>query len=73
MTDPRFSSSQEVIYKALSAGGPGTASDLVTRTGRDRNSVYKALRSLHLAGYIAVAGTYTDGSGKDAMIWEVVQ
>ena len=73
MTDSRFSSNQEIVINELIASGPCIASDLVRRTGCSHRAVYKALRYLHAAGYIAVAGTYNDGHGNDVRIWEVVQ
>ena len=72
MADPRFSSTQEEIFNALRTGGPSTIQALTKITGRNRQSVYKAIRSLSSFGYIRVAGVERHRT-KDAIVWEVVQ
>lgn len=73
MADPRFSSTQEDVINALRTGGPSTIQALTALTGRNRNSVTKAIRSLSHSGFIRVAGVERHIRGRDANIWEVVQ
>ena len=70
MSDLRFSSSQEDVINALRTGGPSTALALTELTGRNRVSVYKALRSLSSSGFITAIGVEKH-NGRDAIIWEV--
>ena len=72
MTDLRFSSAQEELFNALRTGGPSTIQALTALTGRNRNSVYKAIRSLSYFGYIRAVGVERHRT-KDATVWEVVQ
>lgn len=72
MSDPRFSSAQEDVINALRTGGPSTIQALTSLTGRNRNSVYKAIRSLSYFGYIRAVGVERHRT-KDATVWEVVQ
>ena len=72
MSDSRFSSAQEDVINALRTGGPSTIQALTILTGRNRNSVYKAIRSLSSYGYIQAIGVERHGTG-DATVWEVVQ
>ena len=72
MSDSRFSSAQEEIFNALRTGGPSTIQALTALTGRNRQSVYKAIRSLSSYGYIQAVGVERHRI-KDATVWEVVQ
>ena len=72
MSDPRFSSAQEDVINALRTRGPSTIQALTALTGRNRQSVYKAMRSLSSYGYIQAIGVERHRT-KDATIWEAVQ
>lgn len=72
MSDPRFSSAQEDVINALRTGGPSTIQALTSLTGLNRNSVYRAIKSLSSYGYIRAIGIERHRT-KDATVWEVVQ
>lgn len=72
MSDPRFSSAQEDVINALRTGGPSTIQALTSLTGLNRNSVYRAIKSLSSYGYIRAIDIERHRT-KDATVWEVVQ
>ena len=72
MTGPNFSTPQSDVINALRACGPCTVSKLVEVTGRNVQSVKRAVKSLSTSGFIEIVGT-EDGRVNRARIWGVVQ
>lgn len=72
MTGPNFSTPQSDVINALRACGPCTVSKLVEVTGRNVQSVKRAVKSLSTAGFIEVVGKESVHN-VDARVWGVVQ
>lgn len=72
MTGPNFSTPQSDVINALRACGPCTVSKLVEVTGRNVQSVKRAIKSLSTAGFIEVVGKESVYN-VDARVWGVVQ
>lgn len=72
MTGPNFSTPQSDVINALRACGPCTVSKLVEVTGRNVQSVKRAVKSLSTAGFIEVVGK-EPVRNVDARVWGVVQ
>lgn len=54
-------------------GNPGTVLDLVTRTGLHAQTVRRHVRALVADGTVVQCGTATDGVGRPADLYRIVE